>query len=150
MALSSRLSASSAPRYPAGRYTRTNPLRREFGLRRLTEALPESLRRAIFGAFRHPARYDGNEAIQTVHRQRPGEAQLFCMSPRGLGILAHIELEASRRVLEAPLASISRETRNALLTSQSVYLWQIYTALARQVGETLALAEFQRLLLRMR
>ena len=34
------------PSYPSGRYTRTNPLRREFGLRLLSEPLPEPLRTA--------------------------------------------------------------------------------------------------------
>jgi hypothetical protein len=139
-----------SPAFPSGRYTRTNPLRREFGLRKLTEPLPEALGQAIISAFRRPARYDGHEAIQSVHRQRPSEAQLFGMTPGRLSWLALTELAVSRRVVEAPQASISRETRTRLLESQGVYLQQIYAALARQVGEAATQAEFERLLLRVR
>ena len=44
------------------------------------------------------------------------------------------ELEVSRRVVETPLTSISRETRNKLLAAQGVYLQHLYAALARQIG----------------
>ncbi len=139
------------PSYHSGRYTHTNPLRREFGLRLLTETLPEPLRACIIPAWRRPARFDGNEAIQSVHRQRPDPAQLFGVLPRALSLLALTELEVSRRVVEAPLASISRETRNKLLAAQGVYLHALYTALSFQLGSAeAALAEFQRLLLNMR
>ncbi|HLW02332.1 MAG TPA: hypothetical protein VKT82_26990 [Ktedonobacterales bacterium] len=131
------------PSYPSGRYTRTNPLRREFGLRLLTEALPEPLRAYIIPAWRRPPRFDGNEAIQSLHRQRPEQARLFGLPPRVLGLLALTELEASRRVVEAPLSSISRETRNKLLAAQGLYLQHLYVALARQVGEAAALVSFQ-------
>jgi hypothetical protein len=131
------------PSFPSGRYTRTNPLRREFGLRLLTESLPEPLRACIIPAWRRPARFDGNEAIPSLHRQRPDLAQLFGQPPRLLGLLAFTELEVSRRVVEAPLASISRDTRNKLLAAQGLYLQQVYLALARQVGEAAALASFQ-------
>ncbi len=56
------------PSYPSGRYTHTNPLRREFGLRLLSETLPEPLRTSLIRAWRRPARFDGNEAIQTSTR----------------------------------------------------------------------------------
>ena len=135
------------PSFPSGRYTRTNPLRREFGLRLLTDALPEPLRTNLIRAWRRPPRFDGNEAIQTLHRQRPDQARLFSVPPRALGLITLTELEVSRRVVEAPLASISRETRNTLLASQGLYLQQVYVALARQVGEAAAQTEFERLLI---
>jgi hypothetical protein len=144
MALHSHLSGS--PSFPSSRYTRTNPLRREFGLRKLTEPLPNTLSRAIIDAWRHPVRYDSNAAIQSLHRQRPTEASLPTMPPRILSWLALMELGVTRRVVEAPLASISRDTRNRLLTSQGAYLNSLYAALALQIGELAALAEFQRLL----
>ena len=131
------------PSYPSGRYTRTNPLRREFGLRLLTEPLPEPLRTGLIRAWRRPPHFDGNEAIQSVHRQRPDQARLFCVPPRALGLITLTEMEVSRRVVEAPLVSISRETRNKLLASQGLYLQQVYVALARQIGEDAALATFQ-------
>ena len=130
----------------ADRYARTDPLRREFGLRLLAEPLPEPLRTRLIRAWRHPARFDGRQAIQSVHRQRPDQARLFSVPPRALGLITLTELEVSRRVVEAPLASISRETRNKLLASQGLYLQYLYVALARQVGEAAALAEFERLL----
>src|SRR5579872_4958456 len=100
------------PRFDSGRYTRTNPLRREFGLRLLAEPLPEPLRTSLIRAWRRPPHFDGNQAIQSLHRQRPDQARLFSVPPRALGLFALTELEVSRRVVEAPLASISRETRN--------------------------------------
>jgi hypothetical protein len=134
------------PSYPSGRYTRTNPLRREFGLRLLAEPLPEPLRSSLIRAWRRPPRFDGNEAIPTLHRQRPEQAQLFILPPRVLSPLTLVEMEVSRRVVEAPLASISRETRNKLLAAQGVYLHALSVALARHLGEAAALAEFERLL----
>ncbi|HLV98510.1 MAG TPA: hypothetical protein VKT82_07500 [Ktedonobacterales bacterium] len=138
---------SKPPSYPSGRYTRTNPLRREFGLRLLAEPLPEPLRTNLVRAWRRPPRFDGNEAIQSLHRQRPEQARLFGMPPRALSLLTLTELEVARRVVEAPLVSISRETRNKLLAAQGVYFQYLYVALARQVGEAAALSEFERLLL---
>ncbi|HLW03086.1 MAG TPA: hypothetical protein VKT82_30825 [Ktedonobacterales bacterium] len=137
---------SKPPSYPSGRYTRTNPLRREFGLRLLAEPLPEPLRTSLIRAWRRPPRFDGNEAIQNPHRPRPEQAQLLGLSPRMLGLLALTELEVARRVVEAPLSSISRETRNKLLAAQGVYFQYLYVALARQVGEAAALSEFERML----
>jgi hypothetical protein len=136
------------PSYPSGRYTRTNPLRREFGLRLLAEPLPEPLRSSLIRAWRRPPHFDGNEALPTLHRQRPEQAQLLSMTPRVLSPLTLTELEVSRRVVEAPLASISRETRNKLLAAQGVYLHALSVALARRLGEAAALAEFERLLLK--
>ncbi len=136
-----------ATAYPSGRYTHTNPLRREAGLRLLTESLPEPLRWAIVRAWRRPAHYDGNEAIQSVHRQRPDDAHLARATPRGLALLTLTEMEVSRRIVEAPQASILPVTRNTLLLDQGAYLRRLYVALAWQIGEASALAEFQRLLL---
>jgi hypothetical protein len=144
MALDPRL---PNPSFPSNRYTRTNPLRREFGLRLLTESLPEPLRTDLIRAWRRPAHFDGNEAIQSLHRQRPDEASLPGAHPRLLCIITLTELEVSRRVVEAPLASISRATRNKLLAAQGAYLSALYAALVLHLGAEAALAEFQRLLL---
>ena len=144
MTLYPRLPSSS----PSGRYIHTDPLRREFGLRLLCEPLPEALRVSLTRAWRRPARYDGKQAIQSVHRQRADEANLAFISPGLLGLMTLTELEVSRRVVETPRTSISRETRNKLLRSQGVYLRCLYAALAGQLGEVAALAEFERLLLR--
>ena len=78
----------------------------------------------------------------------PTKPALPIISAGLLGLIALTELEVSRRVVETPRTSISRETRNKLLTSQGVYLRQVYAALARQLGEAAAQAEFERLLLR--
>jgi hypothetical protein len=134
--------------FPSDRYTKTNPLRREFGLRKLAAPLPEPLASTLIQTWRHRPRYDGNEAIPSLHRPRHSQAELFDMAPARVGIFALIELEVARRVVEAPLASISRETRNTLLAAQGVYLQDLYAALERQVGERAALAEFQRLVRR--
>ncbi len=141
MALSSRWPHRSP--FPSGRYTRTNPLLREFALGRLTELLPGAVRSAIITTFRQRIRYDGNEAIQNLHRQRPGRGQLFATPPRLLWLYVRTELEVSRRVVEAPLARLSRETRNALLDAQATYLHDIYEALAWQLGDDTAQALFQ-------
>ncbi|HLW00750.1 MAG TPA: hypothetical protein VKT82_18980 [Ktedonobacterales bacterium] len=135
-------------RFPSGRYTHTDPLRREFGLRLLAEPLPEPLRSGLIRAWRRPGRFDGNQAIQSVHRPRPDQAQLFGLPLRMLGWLALTELEASRRVVETPRTSISRETRNTLLKAQGAYLRCLYAALAAQLGEAGAQAEFERLVLK--
>src|SRR5579871_4225410 len=131
--------------FSSGRYARTDPLRREFGLRLLAEPLPEPLRTSLIRAWRRPARYDGRQAIQSVHRQRPDEAGLSLMSARVLGNITLTELEASRRVVETPRTEISRETRKRLLTAEGLYLRSLYTALAARLGEAGALAEFERL-----
>ncbi len=160
-----------APAYPSGRYLHTNPLRREAGLRLLTQDLPEPLRWAIVRAWRRPAHYDGNEAFQSagaraingsesagtgfpqapaaegVHRQRPDEAHLARATPRGITLLTFTEMEVSQRIVEAPQASILPATRNNLLLAQGAYLRRLYVALARRIGEADALAEFQRLIL---
>ena len=136
------------PSYPSGRYTRTDPLRREFGLKLLTEPLPEPLRTTLTRAWRRPARYDGKQAIQSLHRQRPDEAALPLLTPGLLGIISLTELRVSRRVVETPRASISRETRNKLLSAQGIYLRRLYAALAMQLGEAAAQAGFELLLLK--
>ena len=136
------------PSFPSGRYTHTNPLRREAGLRLLTENLPEPLRWAIIHAWRRPSRFDETmTALPTLHRQRPSEAQVVQARPHLIAFITLTEMEVSRRVVEAPLASISRVTRNRLLSAQGLYLRLLYISLARQIGEIAALAEFQRLLL---
>ncbi|HEY7356208.1 MAG TPA: hypothetical protein VH590_07065 [Ktedonobacterales bacterium] len=137
------------PSFPAGRYTHTNPLRREAGLRLLTEPLPEPLRWAIIRAWRRPPRPVHPLAAPEAprpHRQRPDEASLPGKPPYLLGLLSLVELEMGRRIVEAPLASMSRETRNRLLSAQGSYLLALYMALAWQVGDAAALAEFQRLI----
>ncbi len=138
------------PRFPSGRYTQTNPLRREYGLLLLTGSLPEPLRTRLIRAWRRPARSDSQDTLLTIQRAqrpRPSEAQLARSNARTLCRLALTELEVSRRLVEAPIASISRLTRQSLLMAQGEYLRQLYTALAAHVGETTAQAEFQRLLL---
>ena len=111
------------------------------------ESLPEPLRTSLIRAWRRPAHFDGKEAIQNLHRQRPAEASLSIINPRLLGLITLAELEVSRRVVEAPLASISRVTRNKLLASQGTYLNALYAALAIQLGSAeAALPEFLYLL----
>ncbi|HLW03930.1 MAG TPA: hypothetical protein VKT82_35105 [Ktedonobacterales bacterium] len=139
-------SLSTSPTPPSGRYLHTNPLRREAGLRLLTASLPEPLRWSIIRAWRRPAHFDGNPAIQNAHRQRPNEASLLNLHAHLLGFFTLTELEVSRRVVEAPLASISRATRDSLLRAQGTYLRSLYLALAWQIGEAAALAEFERLI----
>ena len=104
------------------------------------------LRSGLIRVWPRPPRFDGNEVIQHLHLQRPDQAQLFGMRPRALAPLALTELEVSRRVVEAPRACISRETRNKLLAAQDIYLQYLYAALMRQPGEAAALSEFGRLL----
>jgi hypothetical protein len=48
--------------------------------------------------------------------------------------------------VEAPLASISRKTRSTLLSTQGASLRSLSAALAAQIGEAAAQAEFERLL----
>ncbi len=129
----------------ADRYARTDPLRREFGLRLLAEPLPEPLRTHLIRAWRRPARFDGRQAIQALHRQRPDEASFPLLSARLLAVLTLTEMEVSRRVVETPRTEIKRETRNALLAAQGLYLRSLYAALAARLGEAGALAEFERL-----
>ncbi len=138
------------PSFPSGRYTRTDPLRREFGLKLLSEPLPEPLRTSLIRAWRRPVHYDGKQAIQSLHRQRPDEAALPMLTPSLLGVISLTELEVSRRVVETPRTSISRETRTKLLAAQGVYLRCLYAAFVHQLGEATALSEFQRLLMNVR
>jgi hypothetical protein len=139
------------PSFPSGRYLNTNPLRREGGLRLITAPLPESLRRLFLSAWRRPSLFDGKItplAILSTQRHHPGEAMLATKSANALGVIALAELEVTRRVLEAPIASVSRVTRNSLLIAQGAYLRCLYAALAVQLGEADALAEFHRLILK--
>jgi hypothetical protein len=133
--------------FPSGRYAHTDPLRRLFGLSLLAEPLPEPLRTRLIRAWMQPRRFDGNQAIQSRQRQRPDEADLLFFPPWRLGNLAQIELEVSRRVVEMSRNDMKREERKKLLSSQGVYLNGLYAALAAQIGEAAALAEFERLLL---
>ncbi|HEU5367444.1 MAG TPA: hypothetical protein VFU69_03230 [Ktedonobacterales bacterium] len=140
-----------SPAFPSGRYNYTNPLRREAGLRLLTESLPEPLRWAIIRAWRwhsraaHPQR--APEA-PSAHRQRPSEASLPAKSPYTISLISLVELEMAWRIVEAPQTSLKPVERNAMLSAQGAYLRCLYAALAWQIGEAAALAEFQRLLLR--
>ena len=137
------------PSHPSDRYTRTNPLRREGGLRLLTGNLPEPLRWAIIAAWRRPNPFP-NAAyapeLPSPRRQRPHPSSLFGKPPRILGYLALIELELARRLVEAPQASMAPALRNTMLFEAGLYLGQVYLALAEQIGEPAALAEFKRLL----
>ena len=142
MTLSPRLPNPSS--YPSGRYLKTDPLRREFGLKLLTESLPEPLRTTLIRAWRRPAHFDGKQAIQSLHRQRPDEASLPLLTPGLLDLISLTELEVARRVVETPRTSISRDTRNKLLRAQGVYLRCLYAALVGRVGEAAALAAFER------
>ncbi len=136
------------PTFPSGRYEHTNPLRREGGLRLLTEALPEPLRWAILRAWRQPSYFEvGMTALPHPHRQRPAAAQIIQARPHLIAFITLTEMEVSRRLVEAPQVSIRPEERNRLLSEQSLYLRLLYDALARQIGEAAALAEFERLLL---
>jgi hypothetical protein len=135
-----------SPRFPSGRYTHTDPLRREFGLRLLTDTWPEPLRSRLIRAWRKPRPFDGNQAIQSRSRQRAPQASFPFIPPARLAWLALIELEVSRRVVETPRTEIKREERNALLISQGTYLGCLYAALVAQLGEAAALAEFERLI----
>jgi hypothetical protein len=146
MALSPRLPNPSP--YPSDRYLKTDPLRREFGLRLLREPLPEPLRTSLIRAWRRPVRYDGKQAIQSLHRQRPDEASLSLLTPGLLDLISLKELEVARRVIETPRTSISRDTRNKLLRAQGSCLSALYRALAGRVGEAAALAAFERLVLK--
>ena len=137
-----------APAIPSGRYTHTNPLRREGGLRLLTEHLPEPLRWDIIRAWRHPSLRSSMHPVPelpTEQRQRPAEASLPGRPPRMLAFFALVEFDMSRRLVEAPQASILPATRNSMLSAQGAYLLRLYVALARQIGEAAALAEFLRL-----
>ena len=140
--------APAQPVLPLWPLRKTDPLRREFGLKLLTEPLPEPLRTFLIRSWRRPGRHDGKQAIQSLHRQRPDEAALPLLTPGLLGIISLTELEVSRRVVEMPRTSISRETRNKLLAAQGVYLRCLFAALVFQLGEAAALAEFQGLLLK--
>jgi hypothetical protein len=137
------------PSYPSGRYTRTNPLRREGGLRLLTGSLPDPLHWSLIHAWRHPSLFDGQHtptALQHPQRQRLDDAALAQTRPRALAWFTLTELEIARRLVEAPQASILPATRNSMLSAQGAYLLRLYVALARQIGEAAALAEFLRLL----
>ena len=136
------------PTSPSGRYDHTNPLRRYAGLRLLTEALPEPLRWAITRAWRQPSYFEvGMTSVPSPHRQRPGAAEVAFAHPGRILLLAQVEMEVSRRVVEAPRVSLPPVERDNLLQQQGQYLHLLYVSLARQMGEAAALAAFQRLLL---
>jgi hypothetical protein len=140
--------SSHPPTFPSGRYTYTNPLRREAGLRLLTGPLPERLRWAIIHTWRHPSPFEvGMTALPHLHRQRPDEARLLQASPSLIVVIALTEMEVSRRVVEAPQVNLKPAERDSLLFAQGQYLGWLYAVLARQVGEAAALAEFERLVL---
>jgi hypothetical protein len=136
--------------FPSGRYHQTDPLRRLFGLRLLAEPLPDPLRASLIRAWMFPGRYDGNQAIQGVERQRLPDDVLPFLPPTRLGIYSRIELEVGRRIVEIPRTEITREARSHLLRSQAAYLCALYGALARQIGEAAALAQFEQWLLAIR
>jgi hypothetical protein len=134
---------------PSSRYLQSNPLRREAGLRLLTDTWPAALRLPLLRAFRRPALLPEEPtpaAVQSVHGQRPEESLLTRAKPQTLCWLILTELEVTRRVLEAPRERISRMTRSSLLVAQGTYLRLLYAALSNRVGEAAAQAEFERLL----
>ena len=136
------------PSYPSGRYTRTNPLRREFGLRLLTESLLSRCAPASSAPGVGLPTSMAKKPSRTCTASAPPKPAYPSVNPRLLGLITLAELEVSRRVVEAPLASISRVTRNKLLASQGAYLNALYAALAIQLGSAeAACAEFLRLLL---
>ncbi|HEU5369614.1 MAG TPA: hypothetical protein VFU69_14165 [Ktedonobacterales bacterium] len=135
--------------FPSGRYTHTNPLRRWEGLRVFSAYLPEALRWAVIRAWREalppPSRLSAPE-LPSRHRQRPSEASLPYRHPQALSLIGLIELEMSRRAIEAPRESLTRVERNAMLASQGAYVREVYLALAAQIGEAAALAVFRQAL----
>jgi hypothetical protein len=133
--------------FPSGRYTHTNPLRRQFGLKLLALYLPPKPGTALKRAWKDGVTYDGKQAIQSRHRERPDEATLLFLPPMQVGLQTQIELAASRRIVETSHQEITREERNALLLSQGAYLGSLYRALVFQLGEAAAQAEFERLVL---
>ena len=138
--------SSPLPRTPATRCLSTNPLRREQGIRLLTYNLPEPLRCVLMRGLRRPPIFDGQHtelAIQNVFRRRLSDADLANISQTAKGMFIFTELEVTRRTIEAPLARISRVTRNTLLVSQGVELRRLYFALGAQIGQAGALAVFQ-------
>ncbi len=137
------------PRFPSGRYTQTNPLRREYGLLLLTGSLPEPLRTRLIRAWRQPAFYAGTDlplVVQRAQRPRPSELQLADVNLRRLRRFTATELALSRRLVEAPREDIPRETRQNLLLAQGEYLRRLYAALSVRLGAAAALAEFERLM----
>jgi hypothetical protein len=138
-------SSQPQPRpFPSGRYARTDPLRRLFGLQLLAEPLPEPLRPILIWAWMHPGRYNGNQAIPTRERQRLPDNVLLDLPPTRLCGYTQIELEVGRRIVELPRTEITREMRNWLLRAQATYLAALYAALVKQLGEAQAQAEFTR------
>src|SRR5690348_11848289 len=120
------------PPFPSDRYLTSNPLRREYGLRLLTSTLPAPLRALLLSVWRRPYLFTGQEtplAVQSTQRRRPDEATIATANAQTLSWIALTELEVSRRVLEAPMASISRVTRSTLLVAQGAYLRLLYAAL---------------------
>src|SRR5690242_5949338 len=110
------------PSFPSGRYNHTNPLRRYAGLRQLSEPLPERLRWAIVRVWRQPSYFEvGMTALPSLHRQRPGDAQLVQAGVHRIALFILTELEVSRRVVEAPQVSIKPAERDALLSAQGLY-----------------------------
>src|SRR5262245_37974669 len=106
-------------RFPSDRYTWMNPLLRQFGLKLLSESLPDPARRSLIRAWMHPRCFDGNQAIQSLHRQRLPEASFPLLPSSRLRFLTEIELEVSRRVVETSRTEITREIRSTLLRSQA-------------------------------
>src|ERR1043165_5257482 len=98
---------SSSHPFPSDRYTQMNPLLRQFGLRLLSESMPDLARLALLRAWMHPARFDGNQAIQSLHRQRPAEASFSFFPPSKLRFITEMELAVSRRIAETSRTAIT-------------------------------------------
>jgi hypothetical protein len=125
-----------------------NPLLRQFGLKLLSESLPDPARLALIRAWMPPRCFDGNQAIQSLFRERLAEASFPLLPPGRVRFIMQMELEVSRRVVETSWTKITRELRNKLLRSQAAYLSALYAALAAKLGEAAAQAEFEHLVLR--
>ena len=98
--------SSPLPRTPSTRYLSTNPLRREQGIRLLTYNQPEPLRVVLIRALRRPPLFDGQRtelAIQSLYRSRLSDADVANAGLALKGALVRIEVEVTRRTVEAPL-----------------------------------------------
>jgi len=134
---------------PSARYAISNPLRREAGLRLLTENLPAPLRRLFIPAFRRPPIFTVAEtplAVQGVQRRWPSDAELAQRAVQTLRWRVQTEVEVARRIVEAPRGHPRQATRELLLVAQGAYLRRLYLALVARIGEAAALAEFVRVL----
>ncbi len=123
----------------ASRYAKTDPLRRLFGLLLLIEPLPAPAALVLLRAWMYPPHFTAEPAIPTTReRQRLPLDVLPDLPAWRLDMMAWIELQVGRRIVEVSRTAITREERNHLLREQGVYLAHIYHALVSQLGEAAA------------